>query len=103
MSDGEAPPAAIAPLDSAPEIPPSLEYGVCACLDGVAGWELKIALADLGIEVGRPFGFEVQLDQDLDGGERDERWGWAYPPQAERAADFRFESPALSGTLVLEP
>ena len=92
-----------APFSGAPTVPPGLEYGVCACLGGVAGWELRVPLAELGIEIGRPFGFEVHLDQDLDGGDRDERWGWAYPAESEREpGPTDFESPALWGTVRLE-
>ena len=61
----------------------------------------EIALADLDIVVDRPFGFEVQIDQDLDGGERDARWGWAYPSAAVREGPFRPESPAQLGTVTL--
>ena len=93
---------AFAPLpDIAPTVPPSLEFGVCICRSSVTGWEMRIALSDLGIEVGRPFGFEVQIHQDLDGGDRDALWGWAYPVPAERDEGFRHESPALAGTVVL--
>lgn len=101
--DGEERPEAFAPLSgTAPEVPPSLEYGVCVCEGSVTGWEMKIALSDLNVEVGRPFGFEVQIDQDLDGGERDARWGWSNPAPA-MGGTFVPESPALSGSVTLVP
>ena len=100
--EGEERPEALAPLRGrAPEVPPSLEYGVCVCEGTVTGWELKIALSDLNIEVGRAFGFEVQIDQDLDGGARDARWGWSNPAPAT-GGTFVPESPALSGSVTLE-
>ena len=92
-------------LDSAPVIPPSFEYGVCdgvnTCLGVRSGWEVKIALADLGIVPGVPFGIEIQIDEDIDGGDRDARFSWFNPPLSEQDDSFRYESPALNGVAVL--
>ena len=90
-----------APFDSAPLFPESLTVGTCPCLGGISGWEMRIGLAELGIEFGRPFGIEVQLDQDINGGDRDARWGWANPPFDQQGEGFGFESPAFNGTAVL--
>ena len=99
---GEGPPQVFAGRpEIAPEVPPSLEFGVCLPVCNVTGWEMKVALADLNIVLDRPFGFEVQIDQDLDGGERDSRWGWAYPSITGRDGPFVPESPALFGTMTL--
>ena len=46
----------------------------------------------MNVEIGRPFGFELQIDQDFDGGERDGRRGWADPDTADwerQALPFR--------------
>ena len=62
---------------------------------------MRIALADLNIVLDRPFGFEVQIDQDLVEGARDARWGWAYPSVTTRDGPFVPESPALFGSMTL--
>ena len=100
-TDGELPRVFAGRPSLAPEIPPSLEYGACLPACTATGWEIKVALADLGIVLDRPFGFEVQIDQDLDGGESDARWGWAYPSVTTREGAFRPDSPALFGTVTL--
>ena len=108
----EEPPSPLTPLDGTPDapenLPPSLRHGVSSGRDvDVAGWEIRVSLNDLGLEVGRPFGIEIHLDQDLDeDAERDERWAWAYPSRADREAagatgGYNFESPARFGTAVL--
>ena len=90
----------------APDIPQSLldgNYGVFVPDEGMIGWEMKIALADLDLDldIGQPFGFEVQIDRDLDSGTREARWGWAYPSIATREGPFVNSSPALFGTATL--
>lgn len=96
-------PEPIAPSPEAPTVPPSLEFGVCLCEGNRSGWEMRIALADLGFEVGRPFGLEIQLDQDSDGGTREARWSWYNPSVYDQDDGFVFESPAYHGKGLLEP
>ena len=98
---GEDAIVATAEFDSAPFVPEDLDYAACPCPGGVTGWEIRIGLEAAGIEFGRPFGIELQLDQDLDGGDREARWGWANPPLDQQGEDFGFESPAFNGTAVL--
>ena len=98
---GEDEIVAIAPFESAPRVPEDIDYAACPSPGGVTGWEIRIGLAAAGIEFGRPFGIELQLDQDLDGGNREARWGWANPPLDRQGEDFGFESPAFNGTAVL--
>ena len=83
---------------------PNVEYEVCVCdPDGTTAWEVRIPLTDIGVVPGQPFGFEVQIDQDLDGGERDDRWAWAHPSLSEGGTPegLFVESPELYGTAVL--
>ncbi len=37
-------------------------------------WEFRIELSQVGIEVGKPFGIELQYSDDQDGGRRDAKW-----------------------------
>ena len=104
-------PRVLTPFDEPPNrvenLPPSLAYEAASGRDvDVAGWEIVLSLEELGIVVGEPFGIELHLDQDLDGGDRDERWAWAYPSRLSREAagafeGYNFESPARFGTAVL--
>ena len=106
--EGEEAPVPFAPFGgpngSAPVLP-EVQFGVCVCAPaGTTVWELRVRLSDLNVQIGRPFGFEVAIDQDSDSGDRDARRGWSYPSVSEpRGEDFNFESPALFGTLQLQP
>ena len=99
-TDGEG---VVARFPFAPDrrLPENLEVASCVCRAGTSAWELKIPLSLIGAEVGRPFGLEVQIDQDVDGGARDARWGWANPAADEHYDYFRFESPRFSRMAVL--
>ena len=83
--------------------PPGLEYAACACIGYRSGWEMKIPLAEVALVPGQEFGLELQIHEDLDGGDRDALYGWAGPPIGNQDEDFGFESPALLGTVVLAP
>jgi len=98
---GQERPTAVAPAFLAPVVPASLDYRFCVCPGRIGGWELKVSLVELGVTVGQPFGLEVQVDQDIDGGTRDARWGWSNPSRGEREEDYRADSPAWNGTLML--
>ena len=65
-------------------------------------YELRIALDSIGVEPGQPFGFELQVNDDDDGGPRDSKWGWAHPPRADTDVDFTFVNPSFMGTLMLD-
>ena len=54
---GSDAPVALAPDERAPELPPSLEYDVCVCLDRdrASGFEISVALSDIGVEIGKPY------------------------------------------------
>jgi len=58
-------------------------------------YEIAIRLSDINVSVGRPFGFEVQFDDDDDGLNRDAKWGWFHPPGSSACAA------TLTGRLVI--
>ena len=67
-------------------------------------WEIRVNLEQVGIVKGRPFGFELQLNDDRNGGERDVKWGWIHPSLAVEGAarDSTWQNPSLMGTAVLQ-
>ena len=86
---------------------PEIEFGTCLCSAEQATWEIKIPLAGVNIEINRPFGIDVQLDDDNDGGARDAKWGWFHPSRSSVGdgltdADFTWTTPSYMGTAVLE-
>ncbi len=67
-------------------------------------YEIRVELDSVNIEIGRPFGFELQINDDDDGGARDSKWGWAHPSRTEESqdVDFTFVNPSFMGTLYLD-
>lgn len=65
-------------------------------------YELQIELASAGIDVDEPFGFELQVNDDDDGGGRDTKWGWKHPAGNGSNVDGTMNNPSLMGTLKLE-
>ncbi|MEE9320759.1 MAG: sugar-binding protein [Granulosicoccus sp.] len=64
-------------------------------------WEVRIRLDEADLEIGRTFGFEVQLDDDLNGGARDVKWGWAHPSRSDSDIDFTYRFPNYMSTARL--
>jgi len=60
-------------------------------------YEVKINLASAGITVGKPFGLEIQLNEDDNGGPADASFGWS---QAF-AGKIANSNPSVFGTVVL--
>jgi len=60
-------------------------------------YEVQIDLESAGIVVGRPFGFEIQLNEDDNGGARDAKYGW-FEPTGSVVAD---SNPSVFGTVLL--
>ncbi len=58
-------------------------------------WEIRIELSRVGIQVGQPFGIDLQYSDDQDGGERDAKWSWM------SADDNTWHNPGLMGTAIL--
>ena len=85
-------------------LPDGVGYASCVCRNGVSAREFGFPPTFLGVEVGRPFGFEVQIEQEP--GRRSARGALGLgQPLARRArtsaANFRFESPRFNGAAVL--
>ncbi|MEE9319901.1 MAG: sugar-binding protein [Granulosicoccus sp.] len=59
-------------------------------------WEFRINLSQVGIEIGQPFGIDLQYSDDQDGGDRDAKWSWM------SADDNTWHNPSLMGTAILE-
>ena len=51
---------------------------------------------------GRPFGFELQVNDDDDGGPREGKWGWAHPARVSEDVDRTFVNPSIMGVAVLD-
>jgi len=64
-------------------------------------YEIRIKLSELNIEVGAPFGIEVQINDDDDGGNRDAKWGWYHPSGDTSDNDYTWQNPSFMGTAVL--
>lgn len=76
----------------------SLQIAYSAAPDRDMRWyEIEINLASAGIVVGKPFGFEIQLNEDDNGGARDARFGW-FEPSGSVLAD---SNPSVFGTVLL--
>lgn len=87
-------------------LPDGLEFTSCICDIPIIGeytMELSIPLAEVGITIGQPFGFEIQYNDDLDGGTRDAKWGWFHPSRTAIGPDidFTWEQPKFMGTVEL--
>lgn len=80
----------------------SLEFATCLCSAGQHTWEIKIPFADFNIRKNVPFGFDVQIDEDNDGGARDARWGWFHPSRTTEDVDNTWTTPSFMGTVVVE-
>jgi len=80
---------------------PTVVFATCVCENGELTWEVKIPLSAFGIEVDRPFGFEVAVNIDNDGGRRDAKYGWNSPARSSEDADNTFKNPSFMGTAVI--
>lgn len=85
----------------------SVEFATCLCSGSRVTWEVRIDLADAGIKVGPTFGFEIQINQDEDGGARDAKWAWDYPPRGPNdtniTTDVTWKYPSQMGEVKLLP
>jgi len=64
-------------------------------------YEVRMRIADLGITIGQPFGIELQIDDDDNGGERDAKWGWFHRSRTTADTDETWKNPSLMGTAIL--
>lgn len=65
-------------------------------------YELRIELASAGINVDAAFGFELQVNDDDGGDDRESKWAWYLPSRTTIDVDGTVSNPSLMGTLVLE-
>lgn len=83
---------------SAPMDLSAIEFAICLCEGGQQIYEIKINLTQAGIPIGSRFGFDIQLNNDVDGGERDAKWAW----HNDTGADDSWRFPLRLGTALLE-
>jgi len=60
-------------------VPEGLRYATCVCDGDRQYWEMSIPLANVGVSPGRPFGLEVRVNDDSDGGDTVSQWFWHAP------------------------
>ncbi|MFT6304653.1 MAG: hypothetical protein ACJAY2_003857 [Pseudomonadales bacterium] len=65
-------------------------------------YELKIDLASAGIDTNAVFGFELQINDDDGGDDRDSKWAWKHPSRSTTDVDSTIDDPSVMGTLKLE-
>lgn len=82
-----------------PTAMPPFEFATCVCNKNT--WEVKLPLADFGITVGEPFGIEIQINEDYNGGPRDAKWGWFHPARVDENTDNTYLNPSFMGTAEL--
>jgi len=83
-----------------------VEFATCLCEGSEIAWEVRIDMVDAGIPVGKTFGFEIQINQDDDGGDRDGKWAWHRPaamPNDINPADETWRFPVYMGEILLRP
>ncbi len=77
-----------------------IEFAVCLC--NAPGqqqvYEVKLDLQAAGIPVDEAFGLDIQLNNDVDGGERDAKWAW----HNDSGEDDTWRFPVRMGTARLE-
>ena len=62
-------------------------------------YEIEVNLASIGLNLEERFGFDVQYNDDDDGGDRDTKWSWFAPS----FQDDSWKNPSLFGTAILAP
>ena len=65
-------------------------------------YELRIDLASAGIDVDAAFGFDLQVNDDDGGEDRESKWAWFLPSRTSTDVDGTVSNPSLMGTAVLE-
>ena len=77
------------------------DFAVCLCSapEQQQVYEVKLDLQAAQIPVDEPFGLDIQLNNDVDGGERDAKWAW----HNDSGEDDTWRFPVRMGTARLEP
>jgi len=76
----------------------AIDFAVCLCTGEQQLWEVRINLEAAKIPIDQTFGFEIQLNNDVDGGDRDAKWAWF----DESGEDSTWRFPSKMGTARLE-
>ena len=61
-------------------------------------YEVQLPMAEFGIVPGQPFGIEIQINDDDNGGVRDTKWGWNHPMRRAADLDLTISNPSFMGT-----
>lgn len=58
----------------------------------------------IDVTIGQPFGFDIQIDDDVDGGDKEARYAWKHPSKRPDGADVNntVNDPSFMGTVVLD-
>ncbi len=64
-------------------------------------YEVRIKLSELNITLEQPFGIEIQINDDDNGGTRDTKWGWHHPSGTDSNNDYTWQNPSVMGRAVL--
>ncbi len=79
-----------------------VSFATCVACDQHV-YEVRLDLDVLGIPLDRSMGFDVQINNDVDGGERDFKFGWEAPSAPDNIAerDNTWRDPSQMGLLEL--
>jgi len=79
-----------------------VQFANCVCPNEDT-YEIRLDLAALGIPLDRSLGFDIQINNDADGGSRDYKFGWRAPSAASNVAEFdqTWQNPSLMGLIEL--
>ena len=84
-------------------LPQDFTFASCLCTSGRVIWEFRISLEQFGIKPDQPFGIEMQINDDLDSGGRDVKWGWKHPSiYTGGGGDATHLNPSFMGTAILD-
>ncbi len=65
----------------------------------ISRYEIRIDMNSVGLPIGSKFGFDLHVNDDDDGGDRDTKWAW-YAPSGDDSSWF---NPSLFGQAILAP
>jgi len=88
---------------SLPMAADAVQFATCVCPTDRHIWEVRLSLADFQIDPAQPFGFEIQYNDDIDGGPRDAKWGWFHESKQTINIDRTWQFPSYMGTIQLQP
>jgi len=79
-----------------------VQFANCVCPNEDT-YEIRLDLVELGIPLDRSFGFDVQLNNDVDGDEREFKFGWRAPSAGANVEerDETWRNPSLMGLAEL--